>query len=189
MKPLRSLAALLVGTALVLVGCTSSGSGNGKYVYHGAQALGQLITPADRKPVPDFSGSLLDGGTFHLTQDAGRVTVVNFWGSWCGPCQTETPQFGQVYDAYKAKDVAFVGIDIKEASRSLPRAFVKHNAIHYPIVYDEAGETALRMGNISIPGAPYTVLLDKHHNVAAVYALRMSPKDLEPVLNKLIAEK
>jgi thiol-disulfide isomerase/thioredoxin len=189
MKPLRSLAALLVGTALVLVGCTSSGSGDGTYVYRGSQSIGSLIKIADRKPVADFSGSLLDGGTYHLTQDAGKVTVVNFWGQWCGPCKIETPQFGQMYDAYKAKDTTFVGIDILEPNRAKPRAFVRANNIHYPIVYDEDGETALKMGNISVRGAPFTVLLDKHHRVAAVYALRLAPADLEPVLNKLIAEK
>jgi thiol-disulfide isomerase/thioredoxin len=189
MKPLRLVAALLVGATLVLSGCTSSSSGNGKYVYHGAQQLGQLIKVADRKPVSNFSGSLLNGGTYHLTQDAGKVTVVNFWGEWCPPCRVETPQFGLVYDAYKAKDTAFVGIDILEPNRDKPRQFVKDNHITYPIVYDDDGETALHMGNISVPGAPFTVLLDKHHRVAAVYAVRMAANDLEPLLNKLIAEK
>jgi thiol-disulfide isomerase/thioredoxin len=189
MKPLRILAGLLVGVALVLSACTSSGSSDGSYTYHGAQALGSLITSADRKPVQNFGGSLLDGGKFKLTQDAGQVTVVNFWGAWCGPCQVETPQFGQVYDQYKSKDVAFVGIDIKEASRDKPKAFVADHKIHYPIVYDEDGETALRMGNISTQAVPFTVLLDKQHRVAAVYVLRLAPTDLESVLNKLIAEK
>jgi thiol-disulfide isomerase/thioredoxin len=189
MKSLRLVATLLVAAALVLSGCTSSASGNGKYVYHGAQKLGSLIKIADRKPVANFSGSLLDGGTYHLTQDAGKVTVVNFWGSWCGPCKVETPQFGLIYNAYKAKDTTFVGIDIQEADRGSPRRFVKANRIDYPIVYDEDGETALKMGNIALPGAPFTVLLDKRHRVAAVYAIVLSAKDLEPVLNKLIAEK
>lgn len=173
----------------MLSACSSSGSSDGSYSYHGSQPSGTLIKVADRKPVHDFSGSLLSGGTYRLTQDAGKITVVNFWGQWCPPCQVETPQFGQIYEAYKSKDVTFVGIDIKEPDRSKPRAFVKENNIKYPIVYDEDGATALRMGNISVPGAPFTVLLDKEHRVAGVYALRMGPADLEPMLNKLIAEK
>jgi thiol-disulfide isomerase/thioredoxin len=189
MKPLRVLAALLVGGCLVLAGCSSNGSSSATYTFHGSQKIGALIKPADRKPVHDFSGSGLSGGTFKLTQDAGKVTVVNFWGAWCGPCQVETPQFGLVYDAYKAKNVAFVGIDVKEGSRAKPRAFVKENAIHYPIVYDEDGETAIRMGNIPTQFVPLTVVLDKQHRVAAVYIVRLAPNDLEPVLNKLIAEK
>ena len=65
------------------------------------------------------------------------------------------------------KNVGFVGIDIKEAGRGAPRAFVKDNKIHYPIVYDELGETALRLGNIPTQGVPFTVILDKQHRVAA----------------------
>jgi thiol-disulfide isomerase/thioredoxin len=189
MKPLRLVAALLAGAALVLAGCSSSGSGNGKYVYHGAQQLGHLIKVADRKPVTDFSGSLLNGGTYHLSQDDGKVTVVNFWGQWCPPCRIETPQFATVYDSYKAKDTTFVGIDIQEPGRTKPRQFVKANHVGYPIVYDEDGETALKMGNISVRGAPFTVLLDKQHRVAGVFAVRLAPKDIEPMLNQLIAEK
>lgn len=189
MKPLRLLATVLVTAGLVLSGCTSGGSGDGTFTFHGAQSVGSLIKVSDRRPVHDFSGSGLNGGTYHLAQDAGKVTVVNFWGTWCGPCQIETPQFGMVYDAYRSKPVAFVGIDVKEGSRGKPRAFVKDNKIHYPIVYDEAGETAIRMGNIPTQQVPFTIVLDKRHRVAAVYIARLAPSDLEPVLNKLIAEK
>lgn len=189
MKLLRLLAALLVAAAVVLSGCTSSGSNDGRYTFHGAQQVGKVIKVGDRKPADNFSGSLLTGGKYQLTQDAGKVTVVNFWGTWCGPCKVETPQFGLVYDAYKAKDVTFVGIDVKDASREEPKVFVKENGIHYPIVYDEDGETAVRLGNIPTQGVPFTIVLDKQHRVAGVYLTRLSPKDLEPVLNKLIAEK
>lgn len=189
MKSLRMLAALLLGTVVALAGCTSSDTGDTKFHFNGATPLGTLIPPDDRKPAEHFTGSLLDGGTYRLTQDAGRITVVNFWGSWCGPCQTETPQFGLVYDKYKKQHVAFVGIDVLEAGRDEPKAFVAHNGVHYPNVYDEDGKTALVLGNIRTQGYPFTVLLDKQHRVAAVYLLRLSAKDLEPMLNKLIAEK
>lgn len=189
MNARRFLAALTVGAGCVLSACTSSAASDGTYTYHGSQALGTLIPLADRKPVHPFTGSLLGGGAYRLAQDAGKVTVVNFWGSWCGPCQVETPQFGLVYDAYKSRDVQFVGIDIKEASQDKPEAFVKDHQIHYPIVYDENGTTAVELGNISTQAVPFTVLLDKQHRVAAVYTLRLAPADLEPMLNKLLAEK
>lgn len=189
MKPLRMLAALLLGAALLTAGCASSGAVGSAYRFDGATKLGSVISAADRKPVTAFSGNLLDGGTYRLSEDDGDVTVVNFWGTWCGPCTVETPQFGLVYDAYKSKGVTFVGIDVKEAGRDDPRAFVKANKIHYPIVFDEAGETAVRLGNIPSQAMPFTVILDKDHRVAAVYLLRLGATDLEPVLNTLIAEK
>ena len=189
MKALRVLSAVLVAAVLVLSGCTSSAAKDGTFSFHGAQPVGKLITVSDRKPVHDFSGSLLDGGKYRLADYAGKVTVVNFWGTWCGPCKIETPQFGQIYEAYKSKGVTFVGIDVKEPSRDEPRAFVRDNRIRYPIVYDEEGETAVRLGNIPTQAMPFTVVLDKDHRVAAVYVTRLAPSDLEPVLNKLVAER
>jgi thiol-disulfide isomerase/thioredoxin len=189
MKALRKLTALLAGAGLVLgaaAACTSSNSTT--YQFDGATKLGQLIPVKDRKPAEDFSGDLLNGGTFKLSQDAGKVTVINFWGSWCGPCTVETPQFALVSDAYRGKKVGFVGIDVKEAGRSEPRAFVKNNNVHYPIVYDEDGTTALRLGNVSTQAMPFTIILDSQHRVAAVYLLRLAANDLKPVLNKLLAE-
>ena len=192
MTSLRKLTALALGAVAVLsvlCACTSSGATGTGYRFTGATKLGTLIPVADRKPAPDFTGSLLDGGSYRLSKYDGKVTVVNFWGTWCGPCTVETPQFGLVYNAYRAKGVTFVGIDVKESGRDDPRAFVKDNHIDYPIVYDETGETAVRLGNIPSQAMPFTVLLDKQHRVAAVYLLRMAASDLEPMLNKLVAEK
>ncbi|MGH8861059.1 MAG: TlpA disulfide reductase family protein, partial [Jatrophihabitantaceae bacterium] len=150
--------------------------------------IGKLIAAGDRKPVHDFGGSLLSGGAYSLSAYKGKAVVVNFWGTWCGPCTVETPQFAKIYDDYRGRGVSFVGIDVGESGRSEPEAFVKHYRVGYPIVYDETGETALRMGNIRVPGKPFTVLLDKEHRVAGVYAARLAPTDLEPMLNKLAAE-
>jgi thiol-disulfide isomerase/thioredoxin len=190
---MKRLVAFLLGTAIaasLVAGCSGSDSQDGFYRYNGGTKLGTLIKPADRHKVHNFEGSLLSGnGTFSLNQDAGHVTVINFWGSWCPPCRIETPQFAQIADKYQSKGVRFVGIDIKESGRSAPRAFVTQSKVHYPNVFDESGRTALTLGNISTQNAPFTVLLDKQHRVAGVYIIRMGPADIEPLLNKLIAEK
>jgi hypothetical protein len=55
-------------------------------------------------------------------------------------------------------------------------------------VYDQQGKTALELGNLPALGLPFTVLVDKQQRVAAVYTQQLAPKDLEPVLNKLLAE-
>lgn len=185
-----ALACATVAAAL-LTGCTGKNAvdqgAGGQFRFVSASSPGQTYKPADRKKVGDVTGSLLDGGSFNLASDAGKVVVVNFWASWCAPCQIETPQFDSVYRAYKSKGVDFVGIDFKD-QRDKAESFVKDNQISFPIVYDQQGKSALQLGHLPAQGLPFTVLIDKRQRVAAVYIGPLTPKDLEPVLNKLIAE-
>ncbi|HEY8300878.1 MAG TPA: TlpA disulfide reductase family protein [Jatrophihabitans sp.] len=179
--------AILAAATIALASCSSSGGGSGAYSFAGAQKVGTLIPVADRKPVPAFSGPLLSGGTYNLSAYKGKAVVVNFWGTWCPPCVVETPQFQTVYQAYKNRGVSFVGIDIKDGTRDAPRSFVADHHITYPMIYDETGETALRMGNIRVQATPFTVLLDREHRVAGVYVSPLTPRDLGPMLDKLSA--
>ncbi|MGI8761664.1 MAG: TlpA disulfide reductase family protein [Jatrophihabitantaceae bacterium] len=198
------LFAMLAVLALVATGCTGKDavdqSAGGQFRFVSATSLGTTYPIAQRKKAGDFTGTLLSGGstatggvaggggTITLSQDAGKVVVINFWATWCGPCTTETPQFDAVYRAYQAKGVAFIGIDTKNSPSSLAQSFVADNHISYPIVFDEQGETALRLGKIPALSLPFTVIVDKHQRVAVVYLNVLAPKDLESLLNKLLAE-
>jgi peroxiredoxin len=187
-----ALAAVLAAVALLATACTGKDAVDqtaaGQYRFVSGTGLGTTISVADRKTVPDFSSALLDGGSIKLSQDAGKVVVINFWATWCGPCTTETPQFDSVYRTYKDKGVAFLGVDTKETSRDAAKAFVKDNQISYPIAWDEQAQTAVALGKIPALSLPFTVLLDKHRRVAAVYLQTLTPKDLQPVLDRLLTE-
>ena len=187
----RLLPAFVLAGALALAGCTGKDAvdqnAGGQFRFVSSTQLGKTYAPADRKKPGDFTADKLDGGTMKLSQTAGKVVVLNFWATWCGPCTTETPQFDNVYRKYKSKNVAFVGIDTKD-TRSKAQAFVQDNDITYPMVFDEQGEVAVRLGKIPALGLPFTVLLDRQGRVAAVYLKQLAPKDLEPVLDKLLAE-
>ena len=178
-------------TALLLLAACTSDPPSKDYQFDGSIDPPTLIAVADRKPAANFTGSLLSGGgTYDLTKDAaGKITVVNFWGAWCPPCQIETPQFQAAYLKYRPKGVTFVGIDIKEQSRGRPRDFVATNKITYPIVYDDLGRVAVTLGNVPTQGAPVSLILDRHHRVAAFYVGKVEPKDMTQILNKLVAEK
>jgi peroxiredoxin len=193
LRAVTGVIAAVAAVALVGAGCTGKDAvdqtaGN-QFRFVGGTAKGQTYPVADRKPAGDFSGQLLDGkGTFTLSKQRGKVVVINFWATWCSPCQVETPQFDTVYRQYRTKGVQFVGIDTKDI-RGKAQSFVAQNDITYPMVYDEAGETAVRLGKIPALSLPFTVVVDKHGRVAVVYLNVMSPKDLEPLLNQLLAEQ
>src|SRR4051794_24331345 len=187
----RAVSALLAA-ALMLSACTGSDAvdqtGGGAFKFGGATRLGDLYPQSHRKAAADFDGKLLDGGTFKLASTRGKVVVLNYWASWCGPCKTETPQFDLLYRKVKSQGVAFVGIDTKDP-KGQARNFIRNNDISYPIVYDEPGESAVRLGNLPTVNLPFTVLLDKAGKVAAVYVVRLSYDDLHKAVDKLLAEQ
>ena len=188
---LRRALALVAVAATVLVGCTGKNavdqSAGSQFRFVTGTGFGKTYPVPDRKPTGGFTADLLDGGTLALSQDAGKVVVINFWATWCGPCTVETPQFDGLYRANHANGVAFIGVDTKDI-RNKAQAFVKDNQITYPIVFDEQGQTAIALGKIPSLSLPFTVLVDKHQRIAAVYLSRLSAKDLQPVLNQLVAE-
>ena len=183
------LIGLLAAVAL-LAGCTGSSAApeqGGTYRYVSATPKGTVIPEADRKPVGPVTGTLLDGGTFTLSAYKGEVVLLNFWGSWCGPCVAETPQLQAIYQAEKDKGVLFVGIAVKD-EKANTQSFVTGNSITYPIVYDYNAKTALQLGNIPIRGLPSSVVIDKQGRVAGVFIGAVLSGDVNPVLSKLLAE-
>ena len=188
---LAAAGAALAAVALGATGCTGKNAvdqSGGQYRFVTGNELGTTYAAGGRKPAGNFVGTLLDGGALRLSEDAGKVVVINYWATWCGPCTTETPNFDKVYRAYQGKGVAVIGVDTKDSPSSKAATFVRLNAISFPIVYDESGQTALQLGRIPALSLPFTVLIDKHQRVAAVYLQPLAPKDLEPVLDKLLAE-
>ena len=187
----RLVIPLLVATAL-LGACTGkdavNSSGNGQFTFKSATKVGTTIPVANRKVIGKVTGSLIGGGAWSLSTDAGKVTVVNYWASWCVPCRTETPQLDSLSRELKGQPVAFVGVDTKDYSTSAGSSFIAANNISYPIVYDEPGRTASELGNVPASNLPFTVIIDKHGRVAAVYLTAVLPADLRPVLTALVAE-
>lgn len=186
------LSVLPVAVALLLTGCVGKdavdqNSGN-QFGYVSAQQKGSLIAVGKRRQVGPVHGELIDGGSYQLSADKGHVVVLNFFASWCGPCQTETPQFDSVYRDRKATGVRFVGMDVKEASQSAARSWLTAKRVSFPVVYDPNGKTALQLGRVPLSALPSTVLVDKQGRVAAVYFGELLPADLNPVLSDLSNE-
>ena len=191
----RAAVVSIVG-ALTLTACSGGTNAvdqtaGGQYRFVGVTPRGKTIPVSQRKLVKDdVTAPYLDGnGTFQLGQLKGQVVVLNFWATYCGPCVTESPAYDKIYRAMKAQGVTFVGIDVKEVSRSVVRAFVTDNSISYPIVYDQIGKTALQLGNVPASSLPSTVVIDREGKVAAVYVGAVQTGDLQPVLTSLVTEK
>ena len=182
----RRILLLAAVLAMALAACSSSDGGT-NFQFKYATKLGTLIAPDSRKPAQNISGDTLDGAPTSLRDRKGKVVVLNFWAYWCAPCRVETPQLQQVYQSMHGKGVDFLGVDTKDV-RSNARSFVAQNHVTYPSIFDQNGESALKLGNI--PGnLPFSVLIDKQGRVAAVYLSKLTAVDLEKPLNTLLAER
>jgi thiol-disulfide isomerase/thioredoxin len=192
---MKRLLTLLVGGLFALAACTAGDdavdqSAGGQYRFVGATPHGKTIGEASRKTAGNVSGELLSGGNFELAAQRGKVVLLNFWATYCGPCRTESPNFDTIYRAMKGDGVEFVGLDVKEVNRDAPNAFVRDFKITYPSVWDPKAKTALQLGKlpVSTAGLPWTVLVDKQQRVAAVYIGEVLPADVKPALTSLLAE-
>ncbi|WP_346620194.1 TlpA disulfide reductase family protein [Blastococcus montanus] len=187
----RLLPAVLA--AALLTGCSTGSdavevNNGGEFRFVAGTPRGEVIPESERASAPEFSGSLLGGGQFSSEQLAGDVAVLNFWGSWCGPCRVETPEFQEVYADVRDEGVQFLGLNVKETSDQFALAFIDRFGIEFPSIYDPRGEVALAFRDYPATAVPSTILLDREGRVAAVYTAEVSQEDLRSTLDLLTAE-
>lgn len=125
--------------------------------------------PGPGDPAPAFTATRLEGeGALSLSELRGKPVVLNFWASWCGPCEDEAPMLRAAADRYAGR-VAFLGVDIRD-SISDARAFVERHDLGYPNVRDESLEVYRAYG---LTGQPETFVIDAdgrivHHVAGAI---------------------
>ena len=115
-----------------------------------------VVSGCKSQPAPvDLSalhGTALDGVSVGATQSMAPVLVLNFFGSWCPPCQAEQDGFASLADTYKKDGVAFVGIAEREDSRVNVRTFLLSHHVRYPVLYDDNAQLELRVApQVAIP--------------------------------------
>jgi cytochrome c biogenesis protein CcmG, thiol:disulfide interchange protein DsbE len=121
-----------------------------KVANQGGGAADELAK-GKKPPAPAFQLPRLEGGgTLRLASLRGRVTVLNFWGTWCDPCRAEAPLLVAAHRRWKPQGVEFVGIDVKDFSGDAKR-FVRRYGITYPIVRDKEAKTATAYGTFLFP--------------------------------------
>lgn len=183
--------------AVVLAGCSTGSDavaqgGSFEFVAPGGQTDIFYDPPADRGTPGPLSGpDLMDTDkTISLDDFAGKVVVINVWGQWCGPCRTEITQLQKVYEATRDQGVAFLGIDVRDNNIDAPRDFIVDRGVTFPSIYDPAMRTMIAFGG-RYPATviPSTVVLDREHRVAAVFLRELLAEDLQPVVERLAAER
>lgn len=117
----------------------------------------EIPSPLVGRPAPPFELALFDGGTVRLHDLRGKVVFLNFWASWCVPCRDEARALEAAWQAYKARDVVFVGANIQDQDSSA-RAFLEEFGVSYPNGLDGGSRIAIDYG---VWGLPETFVIDR----------------------------
>ncbi len=141
---------------------------------------------ADGAVAPSFALPSIQGtGTISLQNFRGRVVVLNFWASWCGPCREEAPQLQAVWQAYRGRGVQFLGVDHRD-DRTAAIAFQRRYGISYPSVSDPAGELSARYRMI---GVPTTFVIDGAGRIRFRFVGKVDAPLLRGALAQVLAGK
>ena len=110
---------------------------------------------------PDFTLKSLDGQEIALSQLRGKVILLDFWATWCGPCRESTPHLIQLYKAHRESGFELIGMSVDKGDDKVVRNFVQSMDIPYPIVI--APEELMR--SYRVTGIPTTFLIDKEGKI------------------------
>jgi cytochrome c biogenesis protein CcmG/thiol:disulfide interchange protein DsbE len=151
----------------------------------GNPTTGDINSPLVGKPAPDFTLTALSGGNgkIHLADFKGRPVILNFWASWCDPCNQEAPFLAKAWPELRSQGVVFIGIDGPEKS-SAALSFIHKYGVSYLNVQDTLdGATAINYG---VTGFPETVFINKEGVVVAKWIYPLTAQGLKLEMAKMM---
>ena len=162
-------AAVVVLVAVALAVTLTGGNGQASdkdYVGGGTSAW--LYKAGHRPAAPDFSGTTLTGASLKSSSYKGKVVVLNFWGSWCGPCRGEAPTLAVLSEKYARNGVSFLGDDVGDNPTSA-LTFAHSMGVTYPSLNDPGYQIAQDFGTaVLINDTPTTLVIDSTGHIAGV---------------------
>ena len=132
---------------------------------------------------PEFVRRDLTGHNLDLARLHGKVVLLNFWATWCAPCQVEMPMFARWQKQYGPQQLAVIGISMDDDSESARRTILAQR-VDYPVAM---GDATLGQRYGGVLGLPLTFLIDRNGIVRAKFQGETDPGKIEASLRSLLA--
>ena len=172
----RTLAAVLFAAALLAGSCSKSE----RVRAASPKAAG------NRKAAPAFTLKDAEGKTVSLADYKGKVVLLNFWATWCGPCKIEIPWFVAFEQKYKEKGFSVVGVSMDEEGWNTVKPFLAEEKINYRVLLGNDSVGTLYGG---VDSLPTTFVIDREGNIAATHIGLVSKSDYEDEIVQLLDAK
>jgi len=165
----HSRLAMLLLVTLLLAGCAGSGTDGGRGIDEGERAT-------------NFTLATLGGGQASLDDYLGQVVLLNFWATWCPPCEAEVPDLEAAYRAHQADGLVVLGVSVQEKPEFV-QPFVDDYGVTYPILLDSTGQV---MNTYRVLGLPITVIIDREGVIRARHVGPIAPEQIESYVAGLL---
>lgn len=132
----------------------------------------------------DFTLQDLDGNEISLSDFKGKGVVLNFWATYCPPCEKEMPYLNNVYQAYKDKGIEILAVNAKEP-RILVSPFVEEKNVRFPILLDRTGTT---VDQYKILNLPITFFIDEDGVIIEKFSGELTEKKIRSSVEQIIPE-
>jgi peroxiredoxin len=145
---LASITLMIAGTAVFLMVAL---------VGIGGAGAADILPVAERhvvklgEPAPNFQLRDLNGRMVALSDLRGKVVLLNFWATWCGPCRVEMPAMEQLYQMFPRKDFEILAVSTDAQGVAITRPFQQENHLTFPILHDSDFRVGLTYGARSLP--------------------------------------
>lgn len=128
-------------------------------------AAGAIAAAGDAGPTPAFTLTTLSGQQDSLRQYKGQVVLVNFWATWCGPCQQEMPLLNQMYKEYQPAGFTLIGVDV-DSDKTAVQALLARKPVSFPILLDPANRVSKEY---HVDEMPSTVIIDRKGEIRYIH--------------------
>ena len=144
-----------------------------------------FVKPAGRRMAPDFTLNDISGMPVKLSEFRGKVVLLNFWATWCGPCKVEIPMLMGLEEAYRNRDFVVLGVALDEDGWNAIKPYAEARRISYRVM---AGNDQISSLFGGLDAVPTTFIIDRNGRIAATHVGLCQKSEYESDIKTVLNE-